>query len=182
MSNEAKIHLSLNSGTFEISGSEEFVSQQIENFKDLILDSIKNRQSSQTSLEKPNTEHKALEAEATPRETTKSYNRVLHIEDKDIRIIKKIPGTNNASKTVNTALVYLWGSHSAGVTEVPLQEIRARCQEQSCLDASNFSSHINGAKELIIVTGKKGSSAKTCKLTIPGSEKAEEILENLNGA
>jgi hypothetical protein len=91
-----------------------------------------------------------------------------------------MPGSNNAQKTITTALVYLWGKKSVGVNEVPIQEIRALCQEQGCLDSSNFSSQIQGAKELILVDGKKNSSSKTCKLTLPGVERAEEILEKIS--
>lgn len=151
MNNEAKIHLSLRDGTFEISGSENFVSQQIENFKDLILESIKTPSSPPHNIEKPSFQHTSHDGDHNSAPTMKSYNRVLHIEDKSVKIIKKVPGTNNAKKTLNTALIYLWGCRSAGVNEVPLQDIRRLCQEQSCLDSSNFSSYISGAKELIIV-------------------------------
>ncbi|MCQ4243395.1 hypothetical protein, partial [Stutzerimonas stutzeri] len=180
MNNEAKIHLSLRDGTFEISGSENFVSQQIENFKDLILDSIRTPSTPPYNLEKTSPQPTSQEVDQNSAPTAKVYNRVLHIEDKSVKIIKKVPGINNAKKTVNTALIYLWGCRSAGVNEVSLHDIRRLCQEQSCLDSSNFSSYISGAKELIIVEGKKGSSSKSCKLTIPGIEKAEELLESLN--
>ena len=180
MTNEAKVHLSLRDGTFEISGSENFVSKQIENFKDLILESIKTPTTPPQSVEKSSSEPSSQEGNYNSAPTAKVYNRVLHIEDKSVRIIKKVPGTNNAKKTVNTALIYLWGCRSAGVNEVSLQDIRRLCQEQSCLDPSNFSKHISAAKEQIIVEGKAGSSSKSCKLTIPGIEKAEELLESLN--
>lgn len=190
MSNsEAKLHLSLEDGVFEISGSELFVSQQIENFKEIILEALQNRKGeSLDDVAEPTNGQKPPPADPIPEGgkseqgfDKKSFPRVLHIEDKDVKIIKKMPGTNNAKKSVNTALAYLWGKRSVGVEGISYQEIRDLCQQQGCLDSANFAAHMKNAREYIIIEGKKGSSAKTCKLTLPGVERAEELLEDLNG-
>ncbi len=187
-SNEARFHLSIRDGIFEITGSEEFVSEQINGFKDAILNTLTRRTVDtiplaaspvspppQIQLEKPAEEEPSF---GSPLDT---YNRVLHMEGEQVRVLKRIPGGTLAKKTVNAALVYLWGKRSLGITEVPMQEIRQLCQEQSCLDPSNFAGILKNAKEFILLDGKKGSSAKTCKLTIPGMEEAEKLLAQLNG-
>ncbi|MGG2396773.1 hypothetical protein ACJRW5_07460 [Pseudomonas sp. SH1-B] len=187
-SNEARFHLSIRDGVFEITGSEGFVSEQINSFKEAILDTLTRRtvdapivghQPSppcpQLLLEAPAEEEPAS---ANPSDT---YNRVLHMEGDQVRVLKRIPGGTLAKKTVNAALVYLWGKRSLGINEVPMQEIRQLCQEQSCLDASNFAGILKNAKEFILLDGKKGSSSKTCKLTIPGVEEAGKLLAQLNG-
>jgi len=187
-SNEARFHLSIRDGIFEITGSEEFVSEQINGFKDAILNTLTRRTVDtiplaaspvspppQLQLEKPTEEEPSF---GSPLDT---YNRVLHMEGEQVRVLKRIPGGTLAKKTVNAALVYLWGKRSLGITEVPMQEIRQLCQEQSCLDPSNFAGILKNAKEFILLDGKKGSSAKTCKLTIPGMEEAEKLLAQLNG-
>lgn len=189
MSNsEAKLHLSLEDGVFEISGSELFVSQQIENFKEIILEALQNRKS-----ESPDAEDPAVRIEPPAADPisegeksehgfdNKSFPRVLHIEGKEVKIIKKMPGSTNAKKSVNTALAYLWGMRSVGVEGISYQDIRDLCQQQGCLDSANFAASMKNAREYIIIEGKKGSSAKTCKLTLPGVERAEELLEDLNG-
>jgi hypothetical protein len=189
MSNsEAKLHLSLEDGVFEISGSELFVSQQIENFKDIILEALQSKGNtsppnpSDSKFEDfPAVDPLPLGSKSEHGFDSKSFPRVLHIEDKDVKIIKKMPGTNNAKKSVNTALAYLWGKRSVGVDEVSSQEIRDLCQHQGCLDSANFSATMQGAREHIIIEGKKGSSTKIYKLTLPGAERAEELLEDLNG-
>lgn len=190
MSNsEAKLHLSLSDGVFEISGSELFVSQQIDNFKEIILEALQNNKNitEPTSLhnDEPDAPPAADKLPAGGKSEhgfdQKSFPRVLHIEDKEVKIIKRMPGTNNAKKTVNTALAYLWGKRSVGIQGVSYQDIRDLCQNQGCLDSGNFSSTMKGARELIIIDGKKGSSVQTCKLTLPGVERAEELLEDLNG-
>ena len=123
MSNsEAKLHLSLEDGVFEISGSELFVSQQIENFKEIILEALQNRNGDPVDVVEPANGQKPPPADPIPEGAKsehgfdkKSFPRVLHIEDKDVKIIKKMPGANNAKKSVNTALAYLWGKRSVGV-------------------------------------------------------------------
>lgn len=190
MSNsEAKLHLSLVEGVFEISGSELFVSQQIDNFKEIIMEALQNSRNNTRAVPRASEEPEAPPAaEKLPAGAKsehgfdqKSFPRVLHIEDKEVKIIKRMPGANNAKKTVNTALAYLWGKRSVGNQGVSYQEIRDLCQNQGCLDSGNFSATMKGARELIIIEGKKGSSAQTCKLTLPGVERAEELLEDLNG-
>ncbi|AZZ94462.1 hypothetical protein EUZ85_28625 [Hahella sp. KA22] len=187
-STEAKLHLSLEDGVFEISGSELFVSQQIENFKDIILESLHSRkhytiETNQLTKESapPAAEPLAEGAKSEHGFDKKSFPRVLHIEGKNVRIIKKMPGSTSSKKSINTALAYLWGKRSVGEEGISYQEIRDLCQQQGCLDSANFSATIKGAREYIIIEGKKGSSAQTCKLTLPGVERAEELLEDLNG-
>lgn len=181
---DAKLHLSIKDGVFEIAGSELFVSQQIENFKDIIIDGLKNQDPASMGQITSNTsEHNVInindKEEIIPLENP--YPRVLHIEDQKVRIIKKIPGTTNSKKMVNTALAYIWGNRNIGIETVTLQEIRDVCQEQGCLDSPNFAKVLKGAKESIIIDGKKGSNSQICKLTIPGVDNAEELLESING-
>ncbi len=184
---DAKLHLSLEDGTFEISGSELFVSQQIENFKEIILEALRTRRCQDSEdfdlgLKSPPEAMPLPEDEQVGNvNNDKKFDRVLHIEDKEVKIIKRIPGENNAKKTLNTALIYLWAKRSTGTNSVSYQEIRDICSEQGCLDSSNFSSTLKNAREYIIVDGKRRSSDKVCKLTLPGVEQAEGLLEGLNG-
>lgn len=98
-----------------------------------------------------------------------------------MRLLKSVPGTTNSKKAVGTAVIYLWAKREAGVDSVPFSELRELCKMQGCLDEGNFSSHMKSAKSWIITDGVKGSSAQTCKLTIPGVERAESLLKQLNG-
>ena len=186
---EAKLHLSLEDGVFEISGSELFVSQQIENFKDIILEALSsnrewshNKSTDVAIASPPVAEPLPQEEQVGGSVAQKKFDRVFHIEGEDVKIIKKIPGSNNSNKTVHTALAYLWAKRSVGIASVGYHEIRDVCEEQGCLDSSNFSSTLKNAKEYLIVDGKRSSSDKNCKLTIPGVEQAEALLEGLNGA
>lgn len=178
--NNAKIRISLKDGEFELSGSELFVSQQIDSFRELIVDSLKDKQ---FDLKTPNDSAPPLltEPAETPTDESKNdeisareYPRIFHVEEDKISIIKKAPGSNNAKKSVNTALLYLWATKSIGVNEVTYSEVRDLCKEQGCLDSSNFSAQMKSAKEYIIVEGS--GKFQRMKLTLPGKEKAEELI------
>ena len=179
----AKLHLSIKDGVFEISGSEKFVTSQIENFKDIILDALKTK-----GMQQPLSPEVHEQVDSPPtkqayqtKTDTQQYPNVLHIEGTDVRVIKRVSGSNKAQKSLNTVLVYLWAKRTVGVEDTTLKSLRKLCEQQGCLDKANFAKTIKGAREHIIVDGVKGSSAQKCKLTMPGVEKAEELLESLNG-
>jgi hypothetical protein len=183
--NEAQIKVSLRDGVFEFSGSEAFVSQQIENFKELIKGGLtKWPKTAETSELKTNggTKTSDLNPEFQAQDlNAKNFPKVFHVSGDQVSLIKAMPGTDKAKKTVNVALTYLWGSRSLGVPKVSIKNIRAICEKQGCLDESNFSSHIQSAQEWIVVEGKKHTHQKMCELTLPGVEAAEKLLDEMNG-
>lgn len=180
MNEQARIALSIRGNTFEISGPEAFVSTQAEVFRDAIIEAL--AKSAITVEQEPDTDAEILPA-APHHEPTgnQSYTRVLHIEADKVSILKSVPGTTQSKKAVGTAVIYLWAKREAGIDSVPFSELRELCRIQGCLDAANFASHMKSAKSWIIIDGTKGSSAQTCKLTIPGVEHAESLLKQLNG-
>lgn len=187
--NNAKIRISIKDGEFELSGSELFVSQQIESFRDLIVESLKDKEFSlqknseneepkkiEERIEKSNQFENSDGTELAP--DVKNFPRVFHIDGDKIRIIKRAPGNNNARKSVNTALLYLWATDSIGSREVTYSDIRELCKEQGCLDSKNFSSQMKSVREYMIVDGN--GKSQVLKLTLPGREKAEEIIKELS--
>lgn len=182
--NNAKIRISLKDGEFELSGSELFVSQQIDSFRELIVDSLKDKQfelKTPESTEPAQISSPSNTTDAIPESgglTAKDHPRIFHVEEDKINIIQKAPGSNNAKKSVNTALLYLWATKSIGVNEVTYSEVRDLCKEQGCLDSGNFSAHMKSAKEFIIVEGSRKS--QRMKLTLPGKEKAEELIAEMS--
>jgi hypothetical protein len=180
MTEQAKLSLTFQGIAFEISGSESFVTSEIERFKEEISELLgKAARITATELDDDKVEPPA----APHQEPTgkPAFINVLHLESDKVRILKKIPGTTTSKRAVNTGLIYLWGKRSLGTDATPFSELRELCREQGCLDSANFASHMKSAREWIIVDGAKGSSAQTVKLTIPGVEKAEELLQLLNG-
>jgi hypothetical protein len=179
MNEQARIALTVNGNTFEICGPEDFVSAQAEFFRDAIIETL--ARSTSGTDEEPSPETETPPAAPHHEPTGKvTYTRVFHIEADKVRILKAVPGSTLSKKAVGTALIYLWAKREAGIDAVPFAELRDLCKDQGCLD-TNFASHMKGARSWIIIDGAKGSSSQTCKITIPGVEKAVELLEQLNG-
>jgi hypothetical protein len=178
MSDQAKISLNIRGMSLEIVGSEAFVSEQIGHFRDAIQAALAGEAQAEEEPPEGSTQPPA----APPKEHagTPKYTNVLHVEGDNVRILKTIPGTTTSKKAVNTALVYLWAKRNAGSDPLPFTEIRDVCQQLGCLDKPNFAKHMKSARQWIIIEGVKGSSAQTAKLTVPGVERAKELLEELN--
>ena len=181
MTNEAKFHLSISEGVLQISGSELFVTQQIENFKDVILDSLANNEKPVKFLPANSPQPTQPTAPSSIEETADGnpYPNVLDFDGDQIHIICKVPGNNNSEKTNNIALIYLWAKQHMGTKSVSSKEIREQCEEHACFDPSNFASYLKRDKASLIVSGTKGGN-KDCKLTHPGKTKAEDLLKELN--
>ena len=184
--NSASIKISLSEGEFEIKGSELFVTQQIENFKELITNSLKNQTLNKvdnisSELKKQETNFKpSLEK---PKEdklvVSDKYSNVLHIEDGSVNIIKNLPNKSNQSATIMVAIVLCYANKLAGREETTYNEVAEECKRQACYDGKNFSTYLKGTKPYLIIKGTTRSD-KILKLTMPGIEKAKEILEQLN--
>ena len=181
MSDEkSSIKISLRDGQFEISGSEAFVSGSIELLRDIILATQRKISGEPTEA---SGDQDDVAPPAAPHQQGNGTNRfvnVLHIEGEKVSIIKALPSGTNAQKTVNAALLYMWGKKQAGVDSVSLTDIREVCKSLSCFDSANFASTIQSARANFILEGKKGSQSKTCKLTVPGVENAVRLLESMN--
>jgi hypothetical protein len=186
----ARLRISMKDGEFELAGSELFVTQQIENFKELIVESLKKNpldfnnqnetQSSGLLIAEGVINNDNKNIPPAGELSASSFERVFHVDNGQIKIIKKAPGSNDAKKTVNVALIYLWAKETVGIASVSFSEIRDLCQEQGCLDSGNFSKVINRKREWIIVEGS--GQSQTCKLTLPGREEALKIIRELNKA
>ena len=184
---DAKLHLSLEDGIFEISGSEAFVSEQIENFKDIILEALKTKERKSVSAvsAEPLSVHSIAPASLTEINSEAGtgenlFPNVLHFEGKEVTIMKTAPGSSTAKQALNTVLIYLWAKKSVGEEFVPAKVLRDMLKDHSCLDEKNFSANLSKAQEHILIIGKK-AGLKSYKLSRPGIMKAKELLESLDG-
>ncbi len=177
MSDQAKISLQIHGISLEIIGSEGFVSGQIEHFRDAIQEAlVKGAQTeeeaeAEATIEPPPAPHQ--EPTGQPK-----YTNALHVEGDKVRILKKVAGNTTSKRAVNTALVYLWAKRNAGLDSVPFTELRDLCRDQGCLDKGNFAAHMKSGRQWLVIEGRK--RAQTAKLTMPGVERAEELLQELN--
>jgi hypothetical protein len=170
MDKEASFIISIQEGRVEIAGSEGFVREQIENFKQLILETMKRLQAGQPPP--------GAGSGAGILPGTNQYPNVIAIQDDAIKILKPPPGRKKAEKTVNVALLYFVGKRIKGEETALFEEIRKVCRDHVCLDNANFATTLKGAKEYLI-TGGSGKK-QTVELSHPGLSKARELASELN--
>ena len=173
--NLSKVSVSLESGSFEVSGSEEFVREQVKSITEFLVgnkDKIQKREEGRKPL--PHNENTGNGELLIGIENVVSYN------NEKINIIAQIPGRANAKKVRNVALLYLYGSHSyKGTDEVGAEEIRRMCETHACLDG-NFSTSLKSNKTLFIVDGGKKEKNQKVRITAPGLRAAEKLIKEIN--
>jgi len=167
MTQSAKIVVSVRDGLLEISGSEDFVREQLGKFNDLIMKHLSNMLKSALEQEVQGDAWKSV-----------SYHHVIAFEGDEIRILKNIPGKSGAEKAVNAALLYLYAKNVKGQEEALFKEIRELCQGHGCLDSANFASNLKSEKQYFIIGGS--GKKQTAKLTQPGKMKAAALVNELN--
>jgi hypothetical protein len=181
-----KFKISTDKINLHFSGTDEFVSRNINEFKneiELILKKIDKEKSSSSKEISP--------VENTPTQlsdpTNNPYPRVLNFEKDGTfqiipRIVDKNFGKTTSDKIKNIALIFLWASHRTGIESVESKTFRNYCSDKDKrLIDSNFATIIANT-DYIISFGRKNSPIKSLKLSDPGIEAAEQLLSKLNEA
>ena len=170
--NPSRISISVNEGTFDISGSETFVKEQIADLKGVLTALVAAK--SQSPIAPP------LQLGSRSAKPPSEFPNVLEITDGQVNVIKIPDSGKRSERSLGAALIYLWAKAQQGIAEVPFAEIRRVCQIHGCLDESNFAAHMKASPSDIIVGG--GGKSQTAKLTVPGTKRALDLLQQLNGA
>lgn len=175
----AKVHISLRDGILELQGSEEFVASQLKFLEPLIKDSFKASpaQSNAPSNTSGNDSSPSNSAPGGGAQGLSSYDTVFADADGKVQILKTLPGSNKATKTINGALLLAFANSLKGSETTPYSDVRDLCSAHACLDSGNFSKTMKAQKEHFIVTGT--GSGQTIRLTIPGKKKAKELADGL---
>ncbi len=173
--NRASVRLFVHEGRLEVEGSEAFVEAQLEKLGSVVTALL----SVQPPAAKPRTPAAAGAPKAhSPTPAANAYANVFAVTDDKVQILKPIPGGNKAEKTVNAVMLHLLGSRSVGQDTILFEDLRDVCKSHGCLDTSNFSGTLKGAKEQLICGGS--GKKQTAALTVPGRKKAEELATTLN--
>ncbi|MEW6239674.1 MAG: hypothetical protein AB1564_02560 [Chloroflexota bacterium] len=174
MESETRIRISIQNGELEISGSEAFVREQIESFKDLIVEALQKTKRAESG--KPQTPIRTTLT--TPENPGDFHPHVYAIADEKVSIIANIPGDSIPKRTVNTALLYLYAKVMVlNQEEVPLDEIKEVCRSHGFYDSKQFTSHLKAAKPYFVIKGsRKNYSAR---MTVPGRQQAEQLLASI---
>lgn len=106
------------------------------------------------------------------------YPGLYTIADDGIKLVlDAIPGTVTQEKTLNVALLVLYGNHLAGIDALPSKQISVVCQDFGCLDAPHFMRTLKQATHLLTVTGTR--RRYHVALTPQGITRAQQLVAAL---
>ena len=182
MENNTIVRFNLHEGSFDISGSENFVEKMVPLILSFIDDKknivVENKEASNDFVQKQ--ENKSVEKAESNVTTIDKYIKsgVYHVdaEDGSISILQTVPGTTKAEKARNIALIVLHVKQSKieGKSIIPI------CEKHNCYDGANFSTWFKSEKTNVI---RKGSGQSwTLELTQPGEQTAIALLEGMVNA
>lgn len=176
----AKIRIGFGNGEIEIEGSENFVKEQITEFKDLIFSRLKHG-STQEFYTKNIQDITNTSVDELP-STTEPDKDLLNIfsfkEGKLSILLHQAPGASKKQQMINIAYLYLYGNLINGIEQVNTNDIREVCTKFSCLDSSNFMTAMKKEKTGFLISDNKGKGSNIT-LTQPGKKIAKELVDNL---
>ncbi len=181
----ASIAINLNEGTITMTGSEVFVEKNMEkvfSFVEKTRGALSHSATITETTSKPmigNSETLNDQESFAPQTEGKDKYKKLGIysvdaEDGTISIHRKIPGSNNAEKMKNVALIVLYEKGEA----IEGAKLKTLCEKQGCWDRNNSAAIFE--REIKLFIKKKISAQKwTIALTIDGEQAAVELLEGM---
>ncbi len=174
-----QVVVNLREGIFSLSGSESFVEKYMPELKEFIEKNITLSRHSAIQ-QAPQNCNKITPPVASQVNVQKEYDKYeengIYYRDEEtgnIQILKTVPGKSKASKSKNVALILLYAKNDV----ISSSEIIAHCTEQACFDQPNFSATFKKKDGCFIRQGN--GQNWTLKLTIPGKEKAIELMESM---
>lgn len=146
----ARVVVSVTEGKIEIEGSEQFVAEQMERLNNVICLVV-------TAAGKPSSEPPAKATlHDSSMSSARSFGRFANLyahRDGKIQLLKELPGSNMAHKTISAALLVSHANSLLGTENTPLEVIRKACKEHACHDSNNFAATLKREKELFTHSG-----------------------------
>lgn len=193
--NEVSAKFKLKADEIEISGSEEFVTNQLELNRSIITefmslikskylyssegrDSLPTPQVNSSKLLENNNGYTDFEEVDATSDKLKDYENALFADKNKVQLLSKVPGNTGSQRIVNLVLIYLWVKHVQGIDTVNAFELKSFCADSGEKDDSHFAEYIKSKKKYFIISG---STRKwEVKATQPALKSAEGILNEIN--
>ena len=174
--NRSRVVVSLTEGRLEIEGPESFVEKQVERFASLIEAGLGKARHAPDP--KPQPQQLTDRPEVRNEAGLAAYENLFALAGDKVQILKDLPGTNKAERTVSAALLLTFANTLTGADTTSFDAVRETCEAHGCLDSPNFAKTLKGEKEAFVFGGTRNK--QTLKLTVPGRRKAEQLATSLN--
>lgn len=186
-SRNAKVEIDLEGGKISIQGSEEFVEKNMITVLEFVQSAKKEKVNLPINDEKDKDSVTDTAMQSNRLDSAEGNNMHDQYKSKGIysvdengnviAIHRKIPGTSNAEKMKNIALISLYERETA-IDGLSIKEL---CTKHSCWDGKNASKIFD--KEYGLFLKKKVSTKKwTIELTFDGQQAAANLLEEMANA
>lgn len=170
---------SLADGRIEIEGSEAFVAGQLAKLEPLLVKMFEQGPPPPATPTVPSNSAPHPTGK-TPIGSFDDYLNVFALADGKVQILKSIPGSGKAGKSMNAALLLAFANELNGVKPTSVDDVKSTCSSHACLDTGNFAKIFKGAngKESFTVSG--AGPSQQISLTHPGKTKAKALADSLN--
>lgn len=168
----ARVYVSVHEGKVEIEGSEEFVRDQLARVQEVVaqIAGANKAVSSESNL--------SAQSSADKLASLGKYAKLFTTGSSGkIELLKELPGSNMAHKTVSAALLVSYANSLLGAEQTPLDVIRKTCKDHACHDSNNFSATIKREKDLFVHSG-----SSTIRLSDAGRQLAHNLAEQMIAA
>ncbi|MHB8107359.1 MAG: hypothetical protein ACYDH4_08020 [Candidatus Cryosericum sp.] len=180
--NEARMSVVLGNCSLEVSGSEDFVREQVQWFSTISSSRTDSKSDSTTEVRQT---VKQIPDNANPLaqmnriSAHNPFPKVFHFGPDGIQLLpRKVPGGKTKQNQMRSiALLYLLGKNIQGADNTESSEIRSSCETYRCLDSDNFSKVLADPSRFVV---SKRGGLKIVSLTNPGLEEAEKLATELN--
>lgn len=181
---EARVRVSLTDGVLEFEGPENFVASLVDKFTRVIQTALAGEPAggaetggNGTGDAQPaasSVDHVAS-APSSPDVTLKD---IFAATETGVQILRALPGSTKAERSVNLAKLYLYGLHVLKQRETALfAEIGRACKAHGCYDSHNMAAYLKADRASFVFGGQ--GKRQTLKLSAPGMEGTAVLIARL---
>jgi len=172
---EARARVIFGDATFEIEGTESFVSAQLQNFGAPIRAGMGLRDPDPVPVPPP------PPIEMPPVAAGPDLTGVVALIDGSVRIVASdIPGDRHWARVGNVAMLLACGVERLQDRRVvTFEQVRAACKACGCYDRKNFATELKRHHRTVFVFGRTTKSRQHLALTEAGRKQAEMLIQSL---
>lgn len=179
---EVRMSIVLGNCSLEVSGSEDFVREQVQWFSAIASSRTDSQSDLAATAHQPVEQTPDIAGPPIPTSTIPANNpfpKVFHFDRDGVHLLsRKAPGGKTKQIQMRSiAMLYVLAKSMQGTAHADWSQIRNLCKTYGCLDSSNFGRVLADPSTFLI--SEEGNS-RVVSLTHPGREEAEKLAAECN--